>query len=1167
MMKYTTQKLKALALIALSGLSCFSYAQPTSPSAFKWSQAGPVYNAGRSRNLVVDQRDASGNTMYTGSASSGVFKSTNGGMLWSVVNNTTSVLNISYMAQAADNKIYVATGEGFLRAGQKAKAQVGTGLYRLEDNGELTLVQTSTVTGTEINRIACHPTDGQKIALATNLGILISTDGGISFGPAVGITPSVNTVGMDVKFDNNGFLYCTVGGQVAGTTSSKVYKSANNQLLNGFQDITPVSSVLTPTAVFGRIELAIAPSNNNVIYASIANKATNPVGTSAYLKGLFVSYDGGASWGLIHQGSAALDPLTNGANISSGDYAHTIGVNPGNPNQIWMGGYVFYLWTRTSGTDASPVGQWIQVGNPYLLGFPYYLHENIHDIKAVGNGTSAKFYFVTDAGIYRSVDLANAGVTGIASFQAFYKGLVTGQFNSVSVEAYPAVSGGVPETNNTKVDPLNGFIGGTGGNGFTYFSGDYSVSNATAFPTVVQETNYLSGEVYNVEYSKILPGAAFLTVGKDRNGDIYRSSNVKTSAPTPLQVNAYTGALSQIVQAPTDFLNNANTNSGSIFKLWENYGQVQPSPDSIVFYNDTVRISTSIPDVPTLITQTTFSFSPGRPNKNALIDSIAIRTGTVIYEATNTKLNIPYTAADKKDIFIKLPNNYTTPTATTVPPIGTVMGPASAVKVTLNATSGLDEITVTFTAPPFANKTSPSQNNVPSPAVFYKVYATIFYKYKAMDTITMTDNSISTKPMKYEIVLPTSLRWAANSTTGPKPVFPPFNQPVKVPARVSARLAVGFAGPGTGGVASAIIVSKSPLSLNDPLTYIRVSGDQALTMDANGNSTNSVIAIPGKPSLIEWSKSGTELYYATDDNKLYRVSNLFTLMDYSPGNNYSGKLTTDIFKYNSANTNNPFTITTPNPMSPYRTTLLGSFSKPITSISIREDKYMALTFNDPSGNIVMHSDLNKDIRKTDISNIGFTTRNGSGLAGMTAYCAMIEKDNSKNMFVGTDKGIYYTSDITAASPTWENINNGQLPSVQVFDIEQQQLEPWNSYNSGQIYVATYGRGVWTNKDFRVEQVIGGIEPEKPKAESNLSVFPNPTNGKVFINFSSIGGETANLQVMDINGRLVKLEQIGKLYAGQASYSFETSDLSAGIYIVSVNSDSNIKRVAKLVVTK
>ena len=58
-----------------------------------------------------------------------------------------------------------------------------------------------------------------------------------------------------------------------------------------------------------------------------------------------------------------------------------------------------------------------------------------------------------------------------------------------------------------------------------------------------------------------------------------------------------------------------------------------------------------------------------------------------------------------------------------------------------------------------------------------------------------------------------------------------------------------------------------------------------------------------------------------------------------------------------------------------------------------------------------------------------------------------------------------------------------------------------------------------------------------------------------------------INVMDINGRIVKKESLGKLSTGQLNYSIETNDLASGMYIVNINSDSGIKRVAKLVVTK
>ena len=82
------------------------------------------------------------------------------------------------------------------------------------------------------------------------------------------------------------------------------------------------------------------------------------------------------------------------------------------------------------------------------------------------------------------------------TFQPFYKGLITGQFNSVSIERFPLAS--VPTASvGGPVVPYSGFIGGTGGNGLNYFSGNY--------PLVTKEVAYSGGDIYQAEFSKILP--------------------------------------------------------------------------------------------------------------------------------------------------------------------------------------------------------------------------------------------------------------------------------------------------------------------------------------------------------------------------------------------------------------------------------------------------------------------------------------------------------------------------------------------------------------------------------------------------------------------------------------------------------------------------------------
>src|SRR5437868_12848148 len=96
---------KTLGLIVLTGLSTLVDAQ------MNWAPAGPIYTAGRARNMIVDKNDPSGKTLYVGSTSSGIFKSTDGGSSWAPLDDQGTVRNISYMAQAPDGTIYAATGE------------------------------------------------------------------------------------------------------------------------------------------------------------------------------------------------------------------------------------------------------------------------------------------------------------------------------------------------------------------------------------------------------------------------------------------------------------------------------------------------------------------------------------------------------------------------------------------------------------------------------------------------------------------------------------------------------------------------------------------------------------------------------------------------------------------------------------------------------------------------------------------------------------------------------------------------------------------------------------------------------------------------------------------------------------------------------------------------
>lgn len=1336
---------KIIGLVALTSMSTLLEAQ------MKWSPAGPVYTAGRARNMVVDKTDASGNTLYVGSTTSGVFKSTDGGYNWAPIDDQGTVRNISYMAQGGDGTIFVGTGEGFLRTGQRAKSLPGTGLYKLNGNNLVQLVGAAAV-GTVINRVAVS---GNNIALATNLGIMLSSDGGSSFALAPSIPTSSLTSGMDVKFDSNGLLYCTVG-SIAGTSTlipaGKIYKSSTNAL-SSFQDITPTNAQL-PNLDFGRIELAIAPTNANVIYASCANKnTTGASASSATLKGLLVSYNAGITWAIIALGSPQLDPLSNGGTLASGDYAHVLLVSPTDQHTLFFGGYFMKVWKRDVGSfgdsDATPKGDWGQLGSPFVSGFPLYLHENIHDIRIIPSTPNNKYFFVTDAGIYRCTDLVSMTQNVPPSFQPFYKGLVTGQFNSVSIERYPTGEGIGSTTPGSTITPYSGFIGGTGGNGVTYYSGTFSL--------VTQESSYRTGDFYNVEYSKILPDAAFASSG---DGSIFRTANIKTSSPIPYSVNRYTGGISRLSPEPATFINQ-QINTGTPFKLWEYYGQIPSNPDQAIFYNDSIPgFSGAGSSTLELSTNKTFTVDITRPFRGAKIDSVVVRTGTVVLA------QIPNAPAftTSKTMWIKVKqgfantNSVTTITGTNIAQFIGDVG-VDQPTITLNNSNLNDRIVVPFPLPPFGDKTATATN--PN---HYRVFVTVFYRFDVGDSVAIEDKNISTFNLVYSgkftqpaswqygtapaftvnvpnspavsnptyVLLPgnttftnattfTSLPVTANvigvrsvsvtqlgtytmsakpvdytlsvltdtNITGPtytfniqpgtatqtaalsstvpvkfvvtpsvttvytitqtgsstltsvnvftvnassysinpgnvtqsSPVFTVVisalqapsaftltgissdllignntnslsanfpirtvanvgsstipvsqNNPlVKVPMRFSARLAVAVKNGELTGGQDAIAVSRNPLALNDPGNFVRVSQSGCLTDDANGNPTNNTIVIDGRPTILEWSKSGTEIYYATDANKVYRVSHITDIYDLSKASGGT-RFHTDVFNYNASSPHTPNSGSI-NTKSPYRTTLIGSFDRPITSISVAgDDSKLVLTFNNPAQTgttgIVMYSGT----ANVKTSNAINWVKADNGLAGKLTYCSMIEKDDIKRVFVGTNEGLVMCTDITAALPAFTNVNDNlatqdKIPNVQVFDIKQQTIAPWDCYNSGQIYVATNGRGVWTNTSYLKNFAVNIQESKYSFSDTeSLHIFPNPTNSDVNVSFEGFGAQKVRIALMDISGRQISSETI-EISGDDQIHSLQTASLTAGIYLITVAGENGTNKTGKLVVTK
>jgi photosystem II stability/assembly factor-like uncharacterized protein len=411
-----------------------------------WRSIGPTDQGGRVRGLIFDKNNSE--TMYAGAVSGGLWKTTNGGQSWQAINDLMQNLIISCIDQAPDGKIYFGTGEGFAPSfGSTAGSTgfVGMGLFRSTDATGNSFEHIASTTPSSTNgweyvyKLKVHPNG--DIYAATNRGIKYSSDNGATWSNPLAALPGTATVeAHDVDISPNGNTISLVVGK-------KVYISTDGGA--NFTNVSTGGSMLPATQV-SRIEVDIAPSNNNYIYACAARLGTEQ------LFNIYRSTDAGQSWTIIGPGgSANFQPLG-----TQGYFDNVIRVHPTNPNKVYVGG--LDMWTWESG------GNWEQKSLWYLSEFsPFYLHADHHEYVFDPNNPNI-MYFGTDGGVSKSTN-------GGSTFESVNRNFATLQSYHMSVSKEGMIMTGTQD-NGTLLMDRKGFVEGRsepllgGDGGYSAFS-------------------------------------------------------------------------------------------------------------------------------------------------------------------------------------------------------------------------------------------------------------------------------------------------------------------------------------------------------------------------------------------------------------------------------------------------------------------------------------------------------------------------------------------------------------------------------------------------------------------------------------------------------------------------------------------------------------------------
>jgi hypothetical protein len=428
-----------------------------------WQSMGPDNVGGRTRAILIDNQDPSHNTIFAGGVSGGLWKSTDGGDSWAVINDNMASLEISCIAQDANGVIYVGTGEGFAVYTQGegfSTAMIGQGIFKSTDDGATFNQLLSTVpspinsynsTWAYVNRIAISPCNPSFIYAAVYGGLMISKNGGTTWSYAYNSTINkpinpTSTYGGDVKISADGsVIIAAINGQGYISYPNCSSPSPDSE----FTKISNAKYGGIPTG--SRIELSISPTNSNYMYASVVTNNPSP---GKGFTGIYFSQNMGKYWYLIGPGgSLAFDPYNVGGGGSSdqGWYDNTMAVDPTNPGRVMVGGTTLWSWTQTSSGDTS--GAWKSITTYYSYkGLIYggggdntYIHPDEHAIVFDLNNPKT-VYLGCDGGIYKSPD---AGST----WYPMNRGYNVTQFYDIDMAPYVNASNG------------EGIIGGTQDNG------------------------------------------------------------------------------------------------------------------------------------------------------------------------------------------------------------------------------------------------------------------------------------------------------------------------------------------------------------------------------------------------------------------------------------------------------------------------------------------------------------------------------------------------------------------------------------------------------------------------------------------------------------------------------------------------------------------------------
>jgi hypothetical protein len=369
--------------------------------SYSWQQVGPSTSeggyAGLGRlNAIAEDpgyNGTSNRTIWVGSASGGLWKTTDAGSNWSTNTDQLSTLGVTAIAIDPSNTsiMYIATGDG------DANDTYSVGVLKSTNGGETWnttgLNWTTTQTRT-IRDLKMHPTNSTILYAATSIGVFKTTNSGSSWTQqSIPLNVSSGYWDIEINPSDPDIVFVTSNYEIAKTT-------------NGGSTWSVLSSGLpSSSANIYRVEMTLSPANNNHLFAIYGyyNWGGGNSQNNYGLYGIYGSTNGGTNWDKITQwddDSLNLLGWSYEASDKGGQAFYDLDIlaDKNSTNTFFVGGV--NVWRTTNrGANWSCVAHWYGGGgNPEV-------HADHHHLYF---GGSDRMYSGHDGGINRTTNGGNS---------------------------------------------------------------------------------------------------------------------------------------------------------------------------------------------------------------------------------------------------------------------------------------------------------------------------------------------------------------------------------------------------------------------------------------------------------------------------------------------------------------------------------------------------------------------------------------------------------------------------------------------------------------------------------------------------------------------------------------------------------------------------------------